>query len=231
MRVFALAGFLFAAALPATTAFADNVVAVSNEPSIRVEDLKRLAAQGHGEYQRIARLLGLPGNKRAWISVEDVDVSYARHHRPVLVTGVDHVRNGQVPLAHELTHILAGRAASHVLAEGFAVYMQDRIGTGRVFPNYGREINAGLRENVQRWNIPVPKNAYGFAAQYIGEMDQMRKRIVAYHIAGSFCRYLIEVVLGGDVSTFMNMYRSGDFQAATGKSRDDLIADWRKATL
>jgi len=74
-------------------------------------------------------------------------------------------------------------------------------------------------------------DAYAFADTNIGNRDQMRKRIIAYPIAGSFCRYRINDGLGGNVMKFMEIFHAGDFQAATGKSRDALIADRRKKVL
>lgn len=203
----AVLGLVVPAGVSAKMSAAGNVVAISHDSSVTTEELQNLAKQGNDKSHRIAIILGRTDDEKIRVIVrEDVEVTYASHYRRTIVTGVAHLKNAQVPLAHELTHILTGRAATHVLSEGFAVYMQERTGTGRVFPNYGRDVDARLRENAIKWNIPVPPDAYGFAVDHIGDMEQMRKRIMSYLFAGSFCRFVIETVLGGDVPKFMKIF-------------------------
>ncbi|MBT3306920.1 MAG: hypothetical protein HN377_10615 [Alphaproteobacteria bacterium] len=222
---------VLAAGASAKESFAGNVVGVSNETSVTREELNSLTSQAQGEYQQIARILGRTGNEKIKVSVEDVEISYTNFYRRTIVTGVYHLKNGQVPLAHELTHVFTGRGVSEVLSEGVAVYFQERVGKGRVFPNYGFELNARLKENSKRWNIPLPRNAYAFAERNINNMDQMRPRILSYLLAGSFCRYLIDDVLGGDVPKFMKIFHTGDFLAVAGKTRDALMEEWRHAVF
>jgi len=236
MRTWGLAGMLviglvLSGGVSAKTSFSGNVDVVSREPSVTAEELNSLAIQAHGEYQQIARILGQPGAEKIHVSVEDVEISFTNFYRRTIVTGIYHLKNGQVPLAHELTHVFTGRGVSEVLSEGVAVYLQERVGKGRVFPNYGNELNARLRENSKKWNIPVPRDAYAFAERNINNMEQMRPRIISYLMAGSFCRYLIDDVLGGDVPKFMEIFHNGDFLAIAGKTRDALMKDWRGTVL
>jgi len=232
-RIFIFAALILAAPVAARASdgvHAGSIMVMTDDASVSDSALRGLAAEADGQYRAIRTLLGGLDSGEIRIVVGDTDISRSFSHSRRIETGAAHLRNGQVPIAHELTHILAYGASSLVLSEGFAIYIQDRVGKGRVFPNYGRDLNDLMAELSRRWNIPIPKEPYAFATASIPDVDRMRQRTLAYLFAGSFARFLVEDVLRGDISRFMALYRSGDYQKFTGQSLSGLEDKWRAST-
>lgn len=148
-----------------------------------------------------------------------------------------------VPLAHELTHVIAGSAADDVLAEGLAVYYQERFGADPAFPNFGDPLDHALPEALMArygtQDIAAAVEAFsrelGSAADrskilssWIADIDSQDARALAYIVAGSYVRFLIEVLFEGDSHKFLELYRSGDYSSALGISADETWDRWLK---
>jgi len=117
----------------------------------------------------------------------------------------------EAAVAHELVHVYFPNG-NRLLAEGLAIYLQDKIGGSPVFPNFGTPLHAMVRE-LAREMVPefVGGKAETLERIRIGELDKiatpspLRLRVGrylyentpsgqahVYPIAGSFVQFLIE---------------------------------------
>jgi hypothetical protein len=118
---------------------------------------------------------------------------------------------GEAAIAHELVHVYFPNG-NRLLAEGLAIYLQDKIGGNPTFPNFGRPLHQVARELLQAM---VPEFACGKPESLekirVADLDKiatpspLRLRVGRYlydnnpmgqaHIyplAGSFGQFLIE---------------------------------------
>jgi hypothetical protein len=118
---------------------------------------------------------------------------------------------GEAAIAHELVHVYFPNG-NRLLAEGLAIHLQDKIGGGPVFPNFGTPLHDMVRELAREM---IPEFAGGTPESLdkiqIGELDKiatpspLRLRVGrylyentpsgqahVYPIAGSFVQFLIE---------------------------------------
>lgn len=146
-----------------------------------------------------------------------------------------------VIIAHEMTHLYMPERILEALREGIAVYVQDRFGEVPGYPNFGKDLDVLLQRQMK--NRPdssirsfldaeafFKKNRRGqhqLDQLSIGKISPADRRD-AYIVAGSFTRYLFEVVLMQDMGRFKRIYTSGDFQTVTGKSLSAIQKAWAK---
>ncbi len=135
----------------------------------------------------------------------------------------------RAPILHELTHVVAGyeRPLGHWSQEGFASFVQDQFGGNDAYPTYKRpeELAQIILSNDEL--LPMADVMADRSRQkYFGKQDPwLRWR--AYAQSSSFVGYLI-----GKYGTtpFHTIYNKAvedmDFDAAFGRSKDRLIADW-----
>jgi hypothetical protein len=118
---------------------------------------------------------------------------------------------GEAAIAHELVHVYFPNG-NRLLAEGLAIYLQDKIGGNPTFPNFGRPLHQVARELLR---VMVPEFASGQPESLekirLADLDKiatpspLRLRIGRdlyentpvgqahlYPIAGSFAQFLIE---------------------------------------
>lgn len=125
-------------------------------------------------------------------------------------------REGHIPLAHELTHVLMGPAANRVLTEGLAVFDQDRFGDFD-FPDFYSTSDLGALGVIRRGSfLSLGRLDSGY--DFVGP-----NRRTAYLEAGSFADYLIGQF---GLPEFEEAYRSGDYQLAYGSPMNELEAAW-----
>jgi hypothetical protein len=114
------------------------------------------------------------------------------------------VAMGQTGIAHELTHIYLPNG-NRLLAEGLAVYVQQKIGSNPAMPNFGRPLHQLVREFTCGMHlVAVPKpdlKDISFAdADKISTPSPVTLRIglipyesgYVYNFVGSFIQFLIE---------------------------------------
>jgi hypothetical protein len=223
---------ILAAGLLKSPAQAAVTVEASAGTPVAPSVLWSLQSEAEREAQAIASALGtdLDETVRILIAKEfhghraDISRSYPE---AFLIIIPPHVLDRRiVPLAHELTHVIAGSGADAVFAEGLAVYNQGRFGTDPAFPNFGRPIGAALREAIMarygaktwpeavgKFEIelgPVPDRTI-LLSRWIGDVNDTEDRTLAYLTAASYVEYLVDSVLLGDMKAFFRLYRSGDY--------------------
>ncbi len=121
-------------------------------------------------------------------------------------------------LKHELVHVLAApfglpivnASLSTGLVEGLAMAIDWDWGN-----RTPHEYSAAMRKFGITPDIAPLMTPTGFAAQ---------SSSVSYVLAGSFCRYLIEV---HGIRAMMLLYRSTDYEKVYGRPLEKLIADWQ----
>ena len=133
---------------------------------------------------------------------------------------LDRVRDRTGALLHEITHNYAF-TENRFLYEGLGVYLQDKIGAARSFPNFGRPLDAAAAEVAGAAGSLGALNAVRFPRPLASVMDNR----AAYLLAGSFVKYLMD--RKGGLDKFRALYTSGDYQATYGVAFTALERDWR----
>lgn len=131
-----------------------------------------------------------------------------------------HVRSKTGALLHEVVHIYAPND-NRFLAEGLAVYLQERLGGNPAFPNFIKEdfsVLAGCRlsevrslEMLHTVRTPQP-------------LSNITQERTAYILAGSFVGFLIEKY---GLPRFQDLYRTGNYDSVFGKNLATLETEWR----
>jgi hypothetical protein len=131
---------------------------------------------------------------------------------------------GSAAILHELIHVYFPNG-NRLLAEGFAIYLQDLMGGNQAFPNFGRPLHevarAALQEIVPGFGvgdvnsldqlhladldgIPTPNPlTLDIGGQVFGEGPRGQGRL--YPLAGSFVQFLIEE---HGIARFRELYAS-----------------------
>jgi hypothetical protein len=131
-----------------------------------------------------------------------------------------HVRAHTGALVHEIVHIYAPHD-NRFLAEGLAVYLQERLGGNPAFPNVRGEDFQGL---ARARLAEVPALAVLNAVRTPAPLSQVADTRAAYIVAGSFVGFLIEQY---GLPTFRRLYETGHYEEAYGKSLQRLEEEWR----
>jgi len=127
------------------------------------------------------------------------------------------VREGRLPLVHEVTHVLMGNSASRLLHEGLAVYTQERFGHELAFPNFSMPVNWCILKELSKATLLPLLNLHKGMGFYGGS------RKLAYLQAGSFTKYLIKRY---GYAKFRDAYYSGDYKYVYGQSLSELERGW-----
>lgn len=133
---------------------------------------------------------------------------------------LDRVRDRTGALLHEITHNYAF-SENRFLYEGLGVYLQDKIGEARSFPNFGRPLDVAAAEVARSIGSLDALNALRFPRPLASVMENR----AAYLLAGSFVKYLIDNK--GGLDKFRTLYASGDYQATYVVPFSALERDWR----
>jgi hypothetical protein len=131
-----------------------------------------------------------------------------------------HVRARTGALVHEIVHIYAPHD-NRFLAEGLAVYLQERLGGNPAFPNVRGEDFQGL---ARARLAEVPSLALLNAVRTPAPLGQGADTRAAYIVAGSFVGFLIEQY---GLPTFRRLYETGHYEEAYGNSLQRLEEEWR----
>jgi hypothetical protein len=130
------------------------------------------------------------------------------------------VARGNGALLHEIVHIYAPHA-NRFLAEGFAVYLQAKLGGNRSLPNEGEPLAKLARRHLPRPEVMAQLNDVKTPVPLGRVMDDM----TAYILAGSFVEFLIEKY---ELTKFKALYESS-YESAYGKPFGELEQEWRAA--
>lgn len=194
--------------------------------------LSALKSDAERQAEAIARALGVDPDGTVWIVIarefsgHEIEVSRSYPEASLIIIPPHVLARQIVPLAHELTHIIAGRGADDVLSEGLAVYSQDRFGSDPAFPNFGRPIDIALRDTIIRrygantWPDalrsfelelgPTPDRT-AVLSRWINDTHDSDTRRLAYLTSASYVGYLVDSIFKGDMKTFYPFYRSGSY--------------------
>lgn len=129
------------------------------------------------------------------------------------------VHNNDGALLHEIVHIYAPND-NRFLAEGLAVYVHQKLAANRAFPNFGRSLDAGAREQLPHIGSLDRLNA----VRTPGRLGTVLHEQSAYIIAGSFVGFLIERY---GLPEFKRLYETGAYEATYGKALGVLEQEWR----
>jgi hypothetical protein len=131
------------------------------------------------------------------------------------------VRNNDGALLHEIVHIYAPNG-NRFLAEGLAVYLHQKLAGNRAFPNFGKSLDAEARARLAEIESLDGLNGVRTPARLGGVLREES----AYILAGSFVGFLVEK---HGLPEFRNLYETGTYEAAYGKTLGVLEREWRLA--
>jgi hypothetical protein len=217
--------------------------------SITPSALSDLKSEAEHESEAIAGALGVAPGKTIQIVIAQefdghgVEISRSYPEASLIIIPPHVLARGIVPLAHELTHIIAGPGADDVFSEGLAIYNQERFGSDPAFPNFGRPIEIALHDTImarygaKTWPEAVRKfdlelgtgpHRTTVLSRWIDNTDNVNSRTLAYLTAASYVRYLIESVFKGDMRAFFPLYQSGNY-AQHKLTAEDAWSGWLRA--
>ncbi|MBI2737106.1 MAG: hypothetical protein HYX38_11255 [Rhodospirillales bacterium] len=116
------------------------------------------------------------------------------------------------------------------------MYYQERFGAGPAFPNFGDPLDhalpTALMARYRTQDIAAAVEAFSrelgsatdkseILSSWIADIDSQDARALAYIIAGSYVRFLIETMFEGDSHKFLKLYRLGDYGSALGISANE----------
>ena len=129
------------------------------------------------------------------------------------------VRNNTGALLHEIVHIYAPHN-NRFLAEGLAVYLHTKLAANPAFPNFGEDL----------WRLAVRSLSGVKSLQTLNDvrtprpLSSVMDEQIAYVLAGSFVRFLIESY---GLVTFRRLYEMENYERVYEKSLDSLEKEWR----
>jgi hypothetical protein len=212
------------AVVPQATSPCDNIQILTQELTPREVDVYcRYAAS---ERQKVEAFWGPTWQQPIRIHVDRAYrisralVPAALGNRGFMEMPLRHVREHTGALLHEIVHIYAPHD-NRFLAEGLAVYLQERLGGNPAFPNVRGEDFQGL---ARARLAEVPSLAVLNAVRTPTPLSQVADNRTAYIVAGSFVGFLIEQY---GLPTFQRLYQTGNYDDAYGKSLQMLEHEWR----
>lgn len=220
------------------------VVVRAAQADIGELEMTSLAQRGDRVFERLSGFFGRSLPVPVYIEIDpNLAVSRSYADRGAIGFPPRVVARNAVIVAHEMTHLFMPEKVSEALREGIAVYAQDRFGEVAGYPNYGEDLDAVIVRRLRRGvgsGVRTFSEAEAFFRRNRGREPEGRKiplaaidqdaRRNAYLLAGSFARYLFEVVLESDMGVFKRIYTSGDYEQQTGRSAVEIEAAWRART-
>lgn len=127
-------------------------------------------------------------------------------------------------IVHELTHIIAPSQGkpNRYLDEGLAVFMQEKFGAGKSYPNMGEDVHQVTMRLIKTVGEPIP--IYKLEETRNSSLTSNLRRL-AYLQEGSFVKYLVEKY---GLKDFMAMYEGKSYEKVYKKSLDDLEKEWKE---
>lgn len=129
------------------------------------------------------------------------------------------VKDNTTASLHEIAHIYAPND-NRFLAEGLAVYLQDKMGGNPAFPNFGKELHALARGRLSQVSSLDTLDRVRTPRRLSSVVDEQ----TSYILAGSFVAFLVETY---GLQMFRSLYARGDYEGIYGKSLSVLENEWR----
>ena len=196
-------------------------------------ELEKLASTIEKERLKIVEYLGSGGNRK--FHYEIGTITYITRWRCQQTVKVNitpyHVRNNIVPISNPIASCLIGSGFNSLLRIGFYTYAQDRFGSNKAFPNYGVDLHSKSGDLLATGDYGSPKDKpLHISSEIFRAMSERgrskNERTAARIFAASFCKYLIEDVLGDDIERFKRIYMTGDFLKEAKLSFAELEKQW-----
>jgi hypothetical protein len=132
-------------------------------------------------------------------------------HRGTMQFPATRVAEGEAAIAHELAHVFFPNS-NRMLAEGFAVYVQWKIGSSKAYPNFGDDLDnmvtnfaCRLRfNNLDSIDIEALDKGTTPSVLSLRVGQKLYLTDDTYVVAGSFVKFLIESPLG--IDKFHSLY-------------------------
>jgi hypothetical protein len=121
---------------------------------------------------------------------------------------------------HELTHVLTLRSQDAYYygwaVEGLAVYLNDKLGGGASYPNFGEDIDQMASKYLNNTDT----------LEKIGDEKYYQYTIDDgfYSLSGSFIKYMVEKI---GIEPFMKIYHDADMQKAMKEVTKKNIQEWK----
>ena len=133
------------------------------------------------------------------------------------------VKRNSGPLLHEIVHIYAPND-NRFLAEGLAVYLQDKLGGNPISFILDNDLNDLARDRVSQISSLQLFNSIRTPTPLGKDLKDVEGRRTAYIIGGSFVGFLIWKY---GLSQFKSVYQSGNYSKMEGKTLEILESEWR----
>jgi len=165
-----------------------------------------------------------PGEKKIYFFYGATDIAHVLvpvYDRPVVLMPLKNDPNSFRSYVHETVHLFSGCKHYLWLEEGLAVYLNDKLGGGEIFPNFGYDIDRLAR----RYGEEKP------VIEWIGAGYDPQINVKTYNgrlfyiYSGSFVKYLIEN-MGTD--SFLESFSQDDVLNAIKNATNKDIAQWKK---
>ena len=197
-------------------------------PDLAVGLLEEMSSRAEVVYARLSAFFGRSLPQPIIIDLSDnYDFSTSFPHINLIGFPRHIIESGMAVLAHEMAHLFMTERRSAVLSEGIAIYVQDRFGMARGYPNFGIDVDELLMHRVGGIE-GLRRISLLHAERTIAGHAGGRNRRTAYLMAGSFTRYLFDEILKQDVAAFRRLYMRGEYAAETGKTLAALESAWRR---
>ncbi len=125
---------------------------------------------------------------------------------------------------HELIHVLTLRYPDYWWAiEGLAIYLNDKLGGGASYPNFGKDINQMACGYL---NITDILEKVGDEKYYHPTRSDLKGTIGFgfYALSGSFVKYIVEKI---GIEPFMRIYHNADMREAMKEVTKKSIQEWK----
>ncbi len=196
---------------------------IYDNDSNRFDSLEEFLAEVDYYVEEIINYLNIKFDKKVLFTFEEgfgtrADYIYCR-----VTLGVLLFENDMLPIAHEITHILAP-SSNDSLSEGLAEYMQDKFGKTPSDTSLGFPINSlakELFENIDANMVDGIVNG-GIMVKYMDYNEIFNFYLFSY----SFVTYLIDQY---GIEKFMNFYESDgyiQYQSLFGKNEEKMKKEW-----
>ncbi len=197
------------------------------------QELEKLASKIEKERLKIVEYFGSGGNRKFHYEVGTTTRITTWRCRQTVQVNITpyHVKNNIVPISNPIASCLIGSGFNSLLTIGFYTYAQDRFGSNKAFPNYGVDLHRKSGDLLVRGDYASPKDKPLHISSEIframGKRGRSKnERTAARIFAASFCKYLIEDVLGDDIERFKRIYMTGDFLKEAKLSFAELEKQW-----
>lgn len=189
-------------------------------------EVKALLARAETDRTRLRTALGLPADDRQVTIMLRPEAGVPMGTGATVV--VYNYKGGYGAFVHELTHVLTGYNNSF-LAEGLAVFMEQRLGWGLAFPAMSRSLDAYA--GIAARSPEVSSIAALLLRRLMWNPGDVAASRLRYAASGSFTGHLIESY---GISKWFTLFRNAtiggaDFETAYGRSLSALEQEWRAA--